>query len=153
MAEPADNSQEQENRFRTQQVIDELLAERLRMLSLYCKVAGLQPFTHEKSITDELKEFCQILVDYTALVHFEVLDRIAEGKERRRNVLKVAESVQDPIMEYTQQIVDFNDKYDESDHQLILDHLTDDLSKMGEILAARAELEDHLIAALVAPKN
>ena len=132
----------------TEQIVEELLSERQAMLALYCKVAGLAPFHHEKSTREELREFCQILVDYTALVHLEIYERIVDGKEQRPEVIETAEQIHEQLVELTTQIVDFNDKYDESDHQLILNQLQDDLSELGEILAARAELEDRLIQVL-----
>jgi len=132
----------------TEQIVEELLSERQTMLTRYCKVAGLAPFHHEKSTREELREFCQILVDYTALVHLEIYERIVDGKEKRPEVIQTAEQIHERLVELTTQIVDFNDKYDESDHQLILNHLKDDLSELGEILAARAELEDRLIQVL-----
>jgi regulator of sigma D len=45
--------------------------------------------------------------------------------------------------------VNFNDKYDISDHQLELDHLAEDLSQLGEELAVRIELEDQLLSAML----
>jgi regulator of sigma D len=129
-------------------LIEELLSERQKMLAMFCKVSGLAPFTHEKSVRDELKDFCQILVDYTALLHLEFEERIVEGKEQRGDVVEIVESLHDPLVELTTLIIDFNDKYDESDHQLILSHLKDDLSALGEVLAQRAELEDCIISAM-----
>ena len=137
-----------ERRTGTKEMVDELLSERQTVLVLYCKVSGLQPYHHEKSIKEELRDFCQVLIDYTAFTHFEIYERIVEGKERRRNVIDTAQSVHPQIVELTTQIVAFNDKYDESDHALILNHLDDDLSQLGEILAQRIELEDQIVAAL-----
>ena len=45
--------------------------------------------------------------------------------------------------------VAFNDKYDPSDHPLSLDQLSEDLSMLGQSIAARIEVEDQLIAALM----
>ena len=138
----------QERRFGTQELIDELLSERQEVLVLFCRLAGVDPYNHEKSIQDELRDFCEILVDYTALTHFEIYERILEGKERRQNVIETAEEVHPRISELTTEIVAFNDKYDESDHALILNHLENDLSQLGMILANRIELEDRIIRAL-----
>jgi regulator of sigma D len=130
------------------QLIEELLSERQKMLALFWKVSGLEPFTHEKSVKEELREFCEILVDYTALMHLEIEERIVEGKEKRQRVISAIEQAHEQMVELTTLIVDFNDKYDESDHQLILNHLKEDLSELGEVLAARAELEDRIITAM-----
>ena len=150
MSEAMADQSSGERRFGTKEMVEELLAERREMLVLYCKVSGRKPFGHEKPILDELREFCEVLVDYTALTHFEIYERIVEGKERRRNVIEVAEEVHPRIVELTTQIVAFNDKYDESDHRLRLDHLEGDLDQLGEIIAERIELEDRIVQALQA---
>lgn len=137
-----------ERRFGTQDMIDELLSERQEMLILFCKLAGLEPYAHAKPIKDELREFCEVLVDYTALTHFEIYERILEGKERRQHVIDTARQNHPRIAELTAEIIAFNDKYDESDHALMLNQLEQDLSQLGEILANRIELEDRIIGAL-----
>jgi regulator of sigma D len=131
-------------------LIQELLSERQKMLAMFCKVSGLEPFHHEKSIREELQEFCQILIDYTALLHLEIEERIVEGKETRPQVVEAIESLHEQLVELTTLIVDFNDKYDEVSHQLIMDDLKQDLSRLGEVLAARAELEDRIVAVMQA---
>jgi regulator of sigma D len=97
----------------------------------------------------QLQEFCQLLVDYSAFGHFEIYDRIGRGEERREHVAQVAEAVYPGIVETTNAAVAFNDRYDPSDHPLSLDHLSEDLSKLGQSLATRIEMEDRLIAALM----
>lgn len=129
-------------------LIDELLSERQKMLAMFCKVSGLEPFHHEKSIREELQEFCQILIDYTALLHLEIEERVVEGKEIRPQVVELIEELHEQLVELTTLIVDFNDKYDESSHQLIMDDLKQDLSKLGEVLAVRAELEDRIVTVM-----
>jgi len=140
----------EDQRFGTKEMIDEMLSERQDMLVLYCTVTGRAPFTHEKPIKEELKDFCEVLVDYTAFTHFEIYERIVDGKERRKHVIDAAEEVHPRIVELTTNIVEFNDKYDESDHDLILNHLDDDLAELGEIIAERIELEDRIVKALQA---
>lgn len=148
MAEQMASISSQNRRFSTREMIDELLSERQEVLVLYCKLAGIDPYSHQKPIQDELRDFCEVLIDYTALTHFEIYERIVEGKERRQNVIETAEEVHSRITELTSDIVAFNDKYDESDHALILNHLEEDLSRLGVILAKRIELEDRIIRAL-----
>ena len=138
-----------ERRTGTRDMIDKLLAERQEMFTLYWHVAGVEPSNPDKPIKQHLKEFCEVLVDYIAFGHFEVYDRIGKRKERRGAVIAVAEQNYPRILETTDAAVAFNDKYDESDHELQLDHLSDDLSKLGEELATRIELEDQLIAVML----
>ena len=141
-----------ERRERTREMIDKLLSERTQVLVKFCQVAGLEPYTPDKHkpVLARLQEFCQLLVDYSAFGHFEIYDRIANGEERRVQVLGVAEEVYPRIVETTSAAVAFNDRYDPSDHPLSIEHLSKDLSALGELLAARIELEDRLIGALLA---
>ena len=62
----------------------------------------------------------------------------------------MAEEVYGRIAEASEVAVAFNDKYDAADHSLILDHLSDDMSALGEELAMRIEMEDRIISALMA---
>ena len=139
---------QEERRAKTQEMVEKWLAERQEMLVLFCQLAGLEPFTPDKSTKRLLKDFCQVLVDYMAFGHFEVYDRISRGEERRNDVRQVAEQVYPLILEATEISVAFNDKYDASDHELTFDKLHDDLSALGEELAIRIEMEDRLVAVL-----
>jgi regulator of sigma D len=139
-----------ERRLGTQELVEKLLAERNEMLVLFCRVAGLEPYDAERPTIDLLQEFCQVLVDYSAFGHFEIYERIANGRERRQRVVEVAEEVYSRIVEASEAAVDFNDKYDAADHALVLTDLPHDLSKLGEELAIRVEMEDRIIEALLA---
>lgn len=144
MSEP----QKTDRRERTQEMVRKLLHERQEMLTMFCRVAGLEPFTDGKPSVDVLQEFCQVLVDYSAFGHFEIYDRIVAGRERRTQVLDVAREVYPRIVEASEVAVEFNDKYDASDHTLDLHQLDRDLCKLGEELAVRIEMEDRIIEAL-----
>ncbi len=145
----SNTKERKERRAGTSQMVDNLLAERQEMLVTFCRLAGLEPYSPDKPVKRLLEEFCQLLIDYTAFGHFELYQRIAEGGERRDIVARVAGEVYAHIAEISEQAVDFNDKYDASDHRLNLDVLPNDLSRLGERLALRMELEDRLISALV----
>jgi len=140
-----------ERRDRTKETIAKLLRERQQVLVLSCQVAGLEPYTPDKHkpVLAQLQEFCQLLVDYSAFGHFEIYDRIGRGEERRAYVAHLAQELYPRIVDTTNAAVAFNDKYDPSDHPLSLDHLSEDLSKLGQVLATRVETEDQLIAALL----
>ncbi|MES9961412.1 MAG: Rsd/AlgQ family anti-sigma factor [Sedimenticola sp.] len=144
----ATDNPDKERRGRTQDVIDNWLSERQQMLVLYCQLAGLEPFEPDKPNKQLLRDYCQVLVDYMAFGHFEVYDRIAQGEERRREVLDMAEEIYPRAVEVTETVVAFNDKYDTSDHEQPLDHLDQDLSTLGEDLAGLIEMEDRLVAAM-----
>ena len=87
----------------------------------------------------------QQLVDYTALGHFAIYERIIDGKERRGNIKRVADQVYPSISNTTRVIVDFNDKYDGADNRESIVNLYEDLSRLGEAMAERIESEDMLL--------
>ncbi len=138
-----------ERRTRTKEMVENLLDERQQMLVLYCKLAGIESFNPDKPEKQLLQDFCQTLVDYVAFGHFEVFDRINNGDERRGKVIRVAQAAYPKIAEVTETVVEFNDKYDLNDHPQPLDGLTRDLSRLGEDLASRIELEDRVVQALL----
>lgn len=142
--------QKTDRRGRTQEMVRKLLSERQEMLSMFCRVAGLQPYSEPAPGADLLQEFCQVLVDYSAFGHFEIYERIVAGRERRVQVVTVAREVYPRIAEASEVAVEFNDKYDASNHRLDLHQLDRDLCKLGEELAVRIEMEDRIIQALTA---
>ncbi len=143
-----------ERRERLHNTIAALVKLRQEVVVSYCQLSGVSSFASRNEEThsvkaDQLRRFCQIMVDYTAMGHFEVYQRIIEGKERRRAVKDVAAEVYPAIAETTDYLVDFNDKYDAFEGTAEdVDMLAGDLSRLGEIIAVRGELEDQILAAL-----
>jgi regulator of sigma D len=138
-----------ERRHGSQELVGKLVAERTEMLATYFRLAGIKSYSaSDKSVQTLLQEFCQILVDYVAAGHFAVYERILEGKERRQEVADIAAEVYERIARATDMALDFNDKYDCEDHCTALDSLSKDLSKLGEELTVRIELEDKLLTAM-----
>ena len=144
MSEP----QESDRRQRTHDMVQKLLDERQLMLAMFCWIGILEPFKDANPSVDVLQEFCQVLVDYSAFGHFEIYERIVAGRERRGQVVEVAREVYPRIAEASEVAVEFNDKYDASDHMLDLHQLDRDLCKLGEEIAVRIEMEDRIIQAL-----
>ena len=145
-------TQSQERRTGTKQLVERLTSERAEMLALFCQVAGLEPFKQDKSKTPPralLDKFCQVLIDYIAAGHFSLYERIVNGKERRRDTAKLAEDLYPRINQSTDAAITFNDKYDSEKYPEISDELEGDLSRLGEELAKRIELEDQLLKALM----
>ncbi len=144
-------SKENERRSRMTHVIDELLTERQQLLVSFCEVAGLDAAgATTDEVLSKLKELNQWLVDYSALGHFEIYNRIIEGKERRDSVIKVAEQVYGDIEKTTEIFVAFNDKYEGADSDDSITSLHSDLSEIGECMALRIDGEDKLLVELTA---
>ena len=139
-----------ERRATSAGIAEKLVAERAEMLVLFCQTAGLEPFqkeTDESLARKHLQDFCQLLMDYIAAGHFGLYERIANGNERRQGVANLAEELYPRIAQTTELAVAFNDKYDSSGNYDAT-NLGKDLSKLGEELAVRAELEDRLLSAM-----
>jgi regulator of sigma D len=126
-----------------------MLSERQKMLVLFERCAGVEPYANERPNDELLQEFSQILVDYIASGHFGLYERISEGKERRRGILELAEQLYPRIANTTQVAVEFNDIYEKSNGRAIEGDLLKMLSKLGEELAVRIDLEDQLISEML----
>jgi regulator of sigma D len=147
IAEIAEKISAEENR-RTRQThtINNLLHERQQVLVSMCELAELESGDiPPDTVIHNLRGFNQQLVDYTALGHFEIYERIIDGKERRGNIKMVADRVYPSISGTTQVFVEFNDKYDGVDEPESLGNLYSDLSSIGEAMAERIESEDVLL--------
>lgn len=139
-------SAENNRRQRQSDTIQSLLKERQGVILAMCDLAEFESKdTGAEAILENLKSFSQALVDYTALGHFEIYERIIDGKERREKVKRIANRVYPSISSTTEYFVDFNDKYDGADGQDSLVDLYKDLSSVGEAMAARIESEDQLL--------
>ena len=139
-------SDENDRRHRRKHTIDELLKERQEVLVKMWQLAESEPqSTSIEEMVKRLEGFNETLVDYTALGHFEIYERIIDGRERRANVSEVANRVYPAISRTTQKFVEFNDKYEGVDDIESFSGLHDDLSTIGEALAERIESEDQLL--------
>lgn len=146
--QPQGNS---ERRNRSDSIEQHLTDERADMLIQFCRIAGVEPW-EDPHTTEELKEmlqrFCEILVDYLAAGHFGLYQRFVDGEERRGEIRKLAEKLYPQISETTQMALDFNDKYEDKAHKEFDKSFSDDLSKLGQALAIRIDLEDQLLNVL-----
>ena len=138
-----------ERRQLTNKLIRELLEERREVWSKYCELGSMQPYGTDKPVEIAVQKFCQILIDYISLGHFGVMQRIADGSERRQRVIHLAEKIYPRIAEATEAAVQFNDTYESVDGTSLRMSLAHDLSKLGEELATRFELEDQLIGSMM----
>ena len=135
-------------------LIAKLLAERQETLVLLNRLAALKTSLAIATVRSLLQQFCQVLVDYVALGHFEVYqcleDHVGDAERCRRNK-RLTRDWYPRITATTQAALAFNDRYDGQAHCEIRAGFWTDLSRLGEELATRIELEDRLIAAVKAP--
>jgi len=136
------------------ETIEALREQRQNTLTTFCSMTGVSnPDQASGELPDitpvALQEFLNHMVDYLAMGHFTIYQRIVEGKERRGAVKEVAQRVYGSIGETTDVMVEFNDNYehfdgDKGDQAKI----KEDLSRLGEVLAIRGDFEDELLEAL-----
>lgn len=137
-------------RPQTSKMVQELLQERQQVWALYCELGRRKPFAAEPSLNKAIQRFCQLLIDYISLGHFGVYRRIIDGTERRLSAVQTAETVYPAIENATDVALAFNDKYAESESPRLGIDLEGDLSRLGEALATRFDLEDRLLTSLLA---
>lgn len=130
------------------ELIDRWLQERQDLLSLF---VGLPQQPINTNVVETLGQFGQILVDYASSWHFGVYEHLlAEADEFNDGGLELAKELAPKIQNSTDAVLNFNDRYSEIATMTVQDvsHLSGELSKLGEILAERFELEDQLIERL-----
>ena len=145
-----------DRRVRSTNLVNKIVDARTEMLTLLSQLVNKRPFildSIDATVPNLLQQFCQSLVDYTAHAHFQLYRHFAENRERRVSVSAVADQIYPQILTITQSILDFNEKYDCEDHCESLSALDEDLSRLGEQLADRIELEDRLIAVFAAKQQ
>lgn len=128
--------------------LNALVSARTETLSLLSDLASRQPFHPDSSMEKTLRRFCEALIDYTASAHFQLYRYLADNCERRKAVLDLADELYPKIVETTDTILRFNDKYEAMSLDNSVEFLAVDLSNLGECIADRIYYEDRVITAL-----
>ncbi len=142
-----------ERRTQSRKIIESLISSRTETLAQYKDVMSYQPFEMNDTLQEVLEDFCESMVDYSAKAHFNLYNYLDEKKERRQSVLKIADSVYPELVDNTQKILDFHDTFNSDVSAMNCGKLESCLSSVGELLADRINLEDDVIAALIAVDN
>lgn len=131
----------------THQMIDRWLSQRQEALVRYFDISS--DIAADQQSTP-LQAFCETLMDYVSAGHFEVYEQLVrEAKEFDDGGLELARKLYPRVEATTQVIVDFNDKYDTQDHtNKHVSDLPTDMSRLGEAMTERFEMEDQLIERL-----
>lgn len=131
----------------THQMIDRWLGQRQETLVRYFDISSDTAADQQSTL---LQAFCESLMDYVSAGHFEVYEQLVrEAREFDDGGLELARKLYPRVEATTQVIVDFNDKYDTRDHTN--QHVSDlpaDLSRLGETMTERFEMEDQMIERL-----
>ncbi|MEI8632464.1 sigma D regulator [Vibrio sp. PP-XX7] len=137
------------------EVIDHWLDTRQTLVVRYCKLAALQPNALRTSITElptvtEIHGFCRRLVDYISTGHFKIYDMVKDKWESTGfTATDEINQTYFAIVETTDPLLNFADKYLDVKGEDHLENFDRDLSHLGEILEARFAVEDQLIQLIV----
>ncbi|NVK54128.1 MAG: sigma D regulator [Alteromonadaceae bacterium] len=123
--------------------IDAWLDERRQLLIKYCQLAGVNGQT-QAALPDmaDVDEFCSILMDYLSVGHFEVYEMLVSDDSEG---LKLKQQIFPRISKTTDLALDFNDKFTENFNADNAQSFDTDITRLGEALVDRFELEDQLI--------
>ena len=129
-------------------LIERWLQARQAVIVEFCALSGVHELSSRPdSSNTRLLNFCEQLVDYLSTGHFEVYyELIREAEAFADGSAELAKSLMPQITATTQTAMAFHDQYAESEGDITA--LPKNLSKLGEILEARFELEDQLIDTL-----
>lgn len=144
-------NQVQEQWGGSNEVIDHWLETRQDLIVEFCQLAALQPSSAKSAVTElpspkELQSFCQHLIDYISEGHFKIYDMVMD--RWRSTGFKATDEISSTyakIVLTTEPLLNFNDKYAQVVKDDELSDFEQDLSKMGELIELRFEVEDHLI--------
>lgn len=130
-------------------LIDKWLKERQELIVQLCDLS-VNPGSSEENKVERFQGFCQLLVDYVSVGHFEVYEQLMkEAEEYNDGGLELANKIIPQIQQSTEVALNFNDQFDDI-------HKVDDgiagliagLETLGKTLEERFELEDVLIESL-----
>lgn len=128
-------------------LIDRWLKERQELLVRYCELSGTEDFSRLEELSAQLERMCEVLLDYVSAGHFEIYEQlIREAREFDDGGLELAARVYPRIAATTETALDFNEKLDgRRATEGEMRELFGELSRLGETLETRFELEDFLI--------
>ncbi len=131
-------------------LIDKWLKERQALIVKLCDLS-VNPGSSVENKVEKLQAFCQLLVDYVSVGHFEVYEQLLqEAKDFNDGEgTELAQRTIPKIQASTEVALNFNDRFDNI-------HKVDDgaaeliaeLDTLGKTLEDRFELEDLLIESL-----
>ncbi|WP_166269601.1 sigma D regulator [Marinobacter caseinilyticus] len=129
-------------------LIDRWLKSRQQLIVHYCELSGIEEASRTgPGVQEKFEQLCEGLLDYVSAGHFEIYEQlIREAKEFDDGGLELAAKIYPRIEQTTGVALNFNDRLDGGSLASgDLAVLFDELSKLGENLETRFELEDFLI--------
>lgn len=130
------------------EIIDAWLSGRQALISAF---VALPSATINEDLNSRLGTFCDLLMDYLSSGHFEVYEQLLlEGKAFADGSVEAGEKILPQIQPSTDVALDFNDDFQGFENPTVGDirDFSTRLSKLGEALEERFDLEDKMIAVL-----
>ncbi|MGK0441064.1 MAG: regulator of sigma D [Pseudohongiellaceae bacterium] len=129
-----------------EEMITRWLEERQQLIVEFCAAGGAQENETRQELNERLKKFCQTLVDYVCAGHFEVYYQlIREAEEFKDGSANIAQNLLPELKENTNITMTFHDQFAEANNETDTSELSNQLSKLGETIELRFEIEDRLI--------
>ncbi|MCW8334472.1 sigma D regulator [Vibrio sp. SCSIO 43135] len=143
--------QTQEQWGGSSEVIDHWLETRQALIVEYCKLGSLQPAQAQSNVVElpspkDIGSFCDHLVDYISEGHFKIYDMVMD--KWKATGFKTNEEIDQTyakIVLTTEPLLEFHDRYTKVSAEDDLPSFESDMSKVGEVLELRFEVEDKLI--------
>jgi len=135
---------------RIEALVHAWLEQRRRLIVLLCSVQGLEGFQRPGSIQKQVRELCQLLMDYISAGHFEIYRELVRearlGAVHQGGTISLASHILHQLDPSTEEALAFNEDFDSDDHCLNqLESLPERLNQLTEMLEERFALEDQLI--------
>jgi len=130
-------------------LIDKWLDERKELIVALCDLS-VNPGNTQEQKAEKFQHFCQILVDYVSVGHFEVYEQLLlEAAEYNDGGVELVNKVIPLIDVSTELALAFNDRFDDI-HKVDdgIESLMKELETLGRTLEDRFSLEDKLIASI-----
>ena len=131
-------------------IVDKWLDQRQQLIVEFFTISGVHALDNSDDHDQQvgLRHFCELLVDYISAGHFEVYDHLIQEAEEFEDgsALELAKQLYPQLSETTEIALAFNDEIDALTEQDSFDpSLARKLSKLGESLVTRFELEDQMV--------
>ena len=130
-------------------LIDKWLKTRQSLIVNLCALP-VNPGSSQENKAEKLQLFCQALVDYVSVGHFEIYEQLLNvASDYDEKGVEVAKKLIPQIEKSTEIALSFNDRFDDI-HKVDdgVESLHKELETMVKTLEDRFELEDILIASL-----
>lgn len=150
---------------KTQDLLADWLQERQDLITAYANLIGLHGLESDnhEPFEERWQQFCELLIDYLSLGHFEVYQQLeAQLEAQTSNDPKAAmrsARVLALIQETTDRLLDINDQQEawnqasHAEQKKRAGELKSALSEIGELVEERCSLEDYLLGCLKSRKQ